>query len=186
MLARLVDNANLVYLVLGLVALGLAVKGWLDRRVKTLVLAVGVVGLMVLFWCMTLIVPTDRKQIQANLWSMAQAVLDQKPDDLTKHLARDFRFKDLDREALGNAVARASRTYKVESINLWEFDVKSQTDDKAEIWFRCVAHGQTGGTFLAICKAHFVKEDDQWKLERAAFFQPVANTDQEIALPIGR
>ena len=183
MLTWLVDNANLVYLVLGAIVLVLGVRWWLSRRVRPLILAVGVIALIVLFWLLTLFVPTDRKQLQANLWAMARAVLDQKPDDLTKHWARDFQFKGMGREELAKAVTL--RGNKVESVNLWEFDVKSLTEDKAEIWFRCVANAQ-GGSFFALCKAHFVKEGDAWKLERIAFFQAVANTDQEIQVPIGR
>lgn len=186
MLAWLVDNANAVYVLLGLIGLGLGVSWWLNRRVRTLIYIAGVAGLAALFWLLTWLVPTDRKQIQANLWAMGRAVLDQKPDDLVKHWAKDFRFQELNREELARAVAATAGKFNVESINLWDFDVKSITDDKAEIWFRCVANGKGGGTFLAICKANFVKEGDAWRLQRARFFQPVANTDQEIALPIAR
>jgi len=185
MLPWFVDNANLIYILFGLIVLGLGVSWWLNRRVRTLVVAAGVVGLIALFWLLTILVPTDRKQIQAGLWAMRQAVLDQKPDDLVKHWDKDFRDQGMNRADLAKAVTAASGKFKVESINLWEFDVKSLEDDKAEIWFRCVANAKDGGTFLAICKANFVKEGEQWKLERAAFFQPVANTDQEIPLPIG-
>jgi len=185
MLDWLVDNANVVYILLGLIVLALAVSWWLNRRVRTLVIAAAVIALMGLFWLLTLVIPTDRKQLQANLWAMRQAVLDRKADDLIKHWAKDFRFQGRGREDLARAVAAAASQFKVDNINLWEFDVKSVEDDKAEIWFRCAANSTDGGKFFAICKANFVKEGEQWKLQRAAFFQPIANTDQEIALPIG-
>jgi hypothetical protein len=176
-----VDNANVVYILLGLIVLALGVSWWLNRRVRTLVIAAAVVAVMGLFWLLTNFIPTDRKQIQANLWAMRQAVLDRKADDLVKHWAKDFSYRGRSRDDL----ARAASQFKVDNINLWEFDVKSLEDDKAEIWFRCVANAKDSGTFLAICKANFVKEGEQWKLQRAAFFQPIANTDQEISLPIG-
>lgn len=185
MLDWFVDNANVVYIVLGLIVLALAVSWWLNRRVRTLVIAAGIIALAAVFWLLTILIPTDRKQIQANLWAMRQAVLDRKADDLIKHWAKDFRFQGRSRDDLARAIAAAASQFKVDNINLWEFDVKSLEDDKAEIWFRCVANAKDGGTFLAICKANFVKEGELWKLQRAAFFQPIANTDQEIALPIG-
>ncbi len=186
MLAWLVDNANFVYVALGLIVLGLGVAWWLNRRVRTLVFIACVIVLGTLFWLLTLVVPTDRKQIQENLWAMRRAVLDRKPDDLTKHWARNLAFQNLSRDDLAKAVTKAAADYKVDDVHFWDFDVKSVTDDKAEIWFRCRATARDGGTFLALCRAAFVKEGDAWNLQRVRFFNPVANTDQEIPLPIGR
>jgi len=186
MLSWLIDNAHVVYFLLGVVLLGLGVSWWLNRRVRTLAYMAGVGVLIALVWLLTVLVPTDRKQIQANLWAMARAILDDRPQDLVKHWSRDFEFQGLSRDLLAEAVAKTAGNNAVESINLWEFDFKSVEADKAEVWFRCVANGRGGGSFFAICHADFVKEGNDWKLRRAAFFQPVANTDQEIRLPIGR
>ncbi len=182
----LVDNANLIYLLLGIVLLGLGVSWWLHRRVRTLFYAAAVVGLIALFWLLTLLIPTDRKQIQDNLWAMSKAVLDNDPDTLAQHWAKDFTFKGLGRKELAQAVTRAAQQFQVESVNLWEFDVKELDETKAKIWFRCVANAKGGEKFMALAKADFVKEGDAWRLARIAFFQPIANTDQEIPLPIGR
>jgi hypothetical protein len=182
MLSWIVDNANVVYVILGVVGLGVAVSWWLNRRVRELGVLLGVIALVVLVWLLTLFVPTDRKQIRDNLWAMAGAVMNQKPDDLVKHWAKDFRFQNLGREELAEAAAKVQIT----GVNLWEFDVKNLTKDKAEIWFRCTAEGKGGQAFFAICRAHFIKEGDHWKLQRIAFYQPVANTDQEIPIPLGR
>lgn len=184
MLAWLVDNAHLVYFVLGVVVLALLVSFWLKRRVRTLFFAFGVAALMALFWLLTLIVMTDRKQITANLWAMARGVIDKKPDDVLRHLARDFEFKGLKRDDLAEAAAATAGNFGVESVNLWEFDWKSVSDTRAEVWFRCVAHGKEGPPFPAIARATFVKEGDAWKLQRIAFHQPVANTNEEITIPL--
>src|SRR5438876_7975863 len=97
MLSWLVDNANVVYIILGLIVLCLGVSWWLNRRVRTLLIAAGFIALIALFWLLTLLVATDRKQIQADLWAMGRAVLDQKPDDLIKHWAKDFRLQGMNR-----------------------------------------------------------------------------------------
>jgi len=184
MLSWLVDHANVVYFVLGAVVLSLLVSFWLKRRIRTLFMALAGLALIVVFWLLTVVVPTDRKQIEANLWAMARAVRDKKPDDLVRHWARDFEFMGRSRAELAKAVTGTADRFHVESINLWEFDWKSITADKAEVWFRCVANGQGGGTFLAIARANFVKEGDAWKLQRIRFFQPLGNTDQEIPIPL--
>ncbi|MCI0684513.1 MAG: hypothetical protein L0Y71_20570 [Gemmataceae bacterium] len=186
MLAWFVDNANIVYIVLGMIVLALGVSWWQNRRVRTLAIIAVVVALGALFWLLTQWIPTDRKQLQANLWAMGTAVLDRKPSDLAKRLSNDFRFQNLSRDEIAQAVTAAAGQFSVDSINLWEFDVKSVTADKAEIWFRCVANSAGGRSFLALCKAHFVKDGDQWLMQDVAFYQPIANTDQKIQLPIGR
>jgi hypothetical protein len=186
MLSWLIDNAGVVYFLLGIVLLGLGVSWWLNRRVRTLAYMLGVAALIGVVWLLTVFVPTDRKRIEASLWAMARAILDDRPDELVKHWSRDFEFQGLKRDALAEIVTETASNQDVESINLWEFDFKKVEADKAEVWFRCVAKGRGGGTFLAICHADFVKEAGDWKLRRAAFFQPVANTDQEIRIPIGR
>jgi uncharacterized membrane protein (Fun14 family) len=179
MLAWLVDHAHVVYFVLGVIVLGLLVSFWLKRRVRTLFFALVGVALIALFWLLTVIVPTDRKQIEANLWEMALAARDKRSSDLVKHLTRDFVFQGRNRDETGKVAVK----HRVDSVNLWEFDWKEVTDTRAEVWFRCVAHGD-GGTFLAICRATFVKEGELWKLQRISFHQPVANTNEEIAIPL--
>lgn len=83
-------------------------------------------------------------------------------------------------------MTRKAADFGVNDIHLWDFDVRNVTDNKAEIWFRCRAGARDGAPFLALCKANFVKEGEAWKLERIRFFNAVANTDQEIPLPVGR
>jgi hypothetical protein len=183
MLAWVVDHAHVIYFVLGVAVLGLLVSWWLNRRVRTLFFVLVVVALIVLFWLLTHIVPTDRKQIESNLWAMERAVRDNKPSDLAKHLASDFTFAGKKRDELAKAATQAADLYEVDSINLWEFDWKSVTDERAEVWFRCAAHGKGGRPFLAICRATFTKEGGQWKLQRISFHQPVANTNEEIPIP---
>src|SRR2546421_4342807 len=126
----IVDNANLVYIVLGIILLGLGVSWWLHRRVKTLVIAGGVIALIGLFWLLTWLIPTDRKQIEANLWEMALAAREGKADGVAKHLAKSFRYGGMNRDEVARAAAASAKNFKVESVNLWEFDVKSLTDDK--------------------------------------------------------
>ena len=67
------------------------------------------IGVIALFWLFTLLMPTDRKQIESNLWAMGRAVLDQKPDDLVKHWSKDFRYDEMSRGDLARAVGLTVR-----------------------------------------------------------------------------
>ena len=84
-------------------------------RVRTLFVIVGVLGLGALFWLLTLWIPTDRKQMQENLWAMGRAVLDRKPQDLSKHLAKDFRFQNLSRDEIAKGGPPRPRAINVDS-----------------------------------------------------------------------
>jgi hypothetical protein len=112
-------------------------------------------------------------------------VLDRKTDDLVKHWAKDFTLQGFNRDDLAKAMTKAAADYQVNDIHLWDFEIKSVTADKGEIWFRCRVSGRDG-MFLALCKCDFIKDGESWKLQRVRFFNAVANTDQEIPLPVGR
>lgn len=183
MLSWLIDNANVVYFLLGMAALVLAVQYWLNRRVKPLFLAAVVIGFMILFWLLTLLVPTDRKRIQDAIHSMRDAILANNSKGLSQLWASDFKFQGLDRDELAKAVAKAGKNFSVTDIGLHDFDVKKVEEKTAEIWFRFVGHGQ-GGRFPGRCKATFVREGVEWRLQSVTFLHPVA--DQEIPLPLGR
>jgi len=185
MLAWVVDNANFVYLILGFVALALGVSWWLHRRVRTLFMLAGVAALIVVFWLITFLTPTDRKQLVANVWSMRRAVLDRKSDELAKHWSKDLTLQNFNRDELARAVTKAAADYQVNDIHIWDLEPKVVTEKTGEISFRCRVTGRDG-VFLALCRIEFTKEDETWQARKIRFFQPIANTDQEIVLPIGR
>jgi uncharacterized membrane protein (Fun14 family) len=155
----LVDNANIVCILLGLIALGFAVAGWQTRRVKFFALALIPVALIGLFWLLTRTVVTDQQQIHNSIDAMAAAVVNQDADALFKRVSKDFRHKGMDRKEMHDRVARAIKLHKVKEAFISEFATSgiSRATGTAKASFRVRVDDQGGGTvFFARCEADFV------------------------------
>jgi uncharacterized membrane protein (Fun14 family) len=182
----LIDNANIVYILLGLVALGFAVAGWQTRRVKFFALALIPVALICLFWLLTRMVITDQQQIHNSIDAMTTAVVNQDADALFKHVSKDIQHRGMDRKEMHDRVARAIRLHKVKEAFISDFTAEaSRATGKAKASFRVRVDDQDGGTvFFARCEADFVLEANEWKLNGVEFFNPVANQDQPMNIPL--
>jgi hypothetical protein len=183
----LIDRASTLYVLLGLVAIGFVVAFWFNRRVKFLGYAAGVVGLIVLVWLLTLLVPTDRKQIESNVRAMADAVVKGNVDDLFKHIADDFRYKGRDRKEIYERTQNAIKLHKISSVNISSFEMEgepSRSTKSAKASFLVTAYAQgLDQPFMFRTKADFVLDGEHWKMKGMAFFKAIGDKDQEIDLP---
>jgi hypothetical protein len=183
----LVDNANIVYILLGLVALGFLVAGWLTRRVKFFALALIPLAVIGLFWLLTRTVVTDRQQIHNSIDAMAAAVVNQDGEALFKHVSKEFLHKGMSRKEMHDRVGRAIKLHKVKQAFISDFTATevSRATGKAKASFRVRVDDQGGEiVFFARCETDFVLEADQWKLKSIDFFNPVANQDQPLDIPL--
>lgn len=183
MFTWLVDNANIVYFVLGVTALGLGVAGFLTGRARYLGWAGGVVGLMLLFWLLTRLYPTDRKQMVANLETMKQGVLDRNADAIFHLVARDFKFQEMDRKELYHAISRTIQHHKVQSIHLWDQQA-SLENGRGEVTFNFRADAEGDLHYLASARAIFVKEESVWKLRELKIYPIGLKMENEIRVPL--
>jgi hypothetical protein len=182
----LVDNANALYVLLGIVAAGMVVGFWFNRRVKFLAYAVGIFTLMGMLWLLTLFVPTDRKHLDSAVKVMAQAVEEGKVDDLFKYISNDFQYKGMTRKELYDKAQLAIRLHKVNEIRISDFRVEelSRTNKTAKTRFRVSAWAAgVEQPYLFITQADFVLEGNQWKLKTMRFYNPLVDQDKEIDLP---
>src|SRR5262249_34980129 len=120
----LVDNANSLYLLLGIIAAALVLAWRFNQRAKFLGYAAGVLVLMGLVWLLTHFVPSDRRQLEMNVNAMAEAVIAGKMDDLFQHISRDFRYKDMTRDMLFGRAKAAVEAYKVRAVKITKFKVE--------------------------------------------------------------
>jgi hypothetical protein len=181
----LVDNALLWYLLLGCVLLAVAAYWWMRRKRQFLIAAGIVTALILLVWLLTRVVVTDRQQIRRNIEEMAQAVADNKPDVIAKHLSRDFDYYGLKTDAVVHHIAAASRAYGVSYVRVWDFDFEylSHAEGRARIAFRARADLGPDIT-MWLCRAEFILEDGQWRMQHFDVYNPVVNTDQPIQIPL--
>jgi hypothetical protein len=187
MLWWVVDHAGLLYFLLGVALLALAAAWWLNRERKYLI-ALGVpAGLLVLVWLLTLVIVTDRQQLRRNIEDMAQAVNDNRPANIVRHLARDFSYQGVTRESAEAAIGNAIRDSGVTFVQVWNFDVEelSRPEGKARIAFLTRADLRGGQATAPLwCRADFVLEDGQWRLKGFNFYNGFVNTDQPIQIPL--
>jgi hypothetical protein len=183
----LFDNANIIYILLGIIALGFITAWWLNKRVKYLAYAGGVVLLVGLFWFLTRLVVTDQQQIQHNVEAMAAAVVARDADALFKHIAADFTYRGNNRKQMYDAVGRAIKLHRVRDAYISDFTPTevSRSAGKARASFRVRVDDDGGNVvFFARCEADFVLEAGQWMLRGVEFFNAVANQDQPIGIPL--
>jgi hypothetical protein len=176
----LADNANYVYILLGLVVLGFLSAGWITRRVKYFALSGIPIVLMVLFWLLTRLVVTDQQQLQTAVDEMANAAIKGDAAGLFKHVSRDFRHKQMTREQLAGFIKNAVATHKITEVKIREFEAEaSRATRSAKVSFRASIFDKDSVLAVVFCIGDFVLEDDQWKL-KAIEFRNAANPDQPM------
>ncbi|MBI2804388.1 MAG: hypothetical protein HYX68_05310 [Planctomycetes bacterium] len=181
----LIDNANSLYILLAIVAAGFVVAWRFDQRVKYLGYAAGVLALLGLFWLVTQFVTTDAKQIKDNVKAMADAVVAGKVDDVFQHVSRDFKYKDLTREALYELVRDAMKAGEVSGIRITKYETLeiSRAKKVATVRFNGnVTSPQIEHAHPFTLQLTFVLEGEQWKLKTLKRYKYFVDTDREIDL----
>ena len=163
MLDWLIDQSNFFYFLLGAAAVVLLAQGWRTSRVVYWAYAAGCVGVIFLIWLLGLFIISDRKQIVLDLDAMAQATQSQNADALFKHISKEFRYGNTNRDELHKLVSAAIGRHKIKDIRLWDQQVK-RTKEGADATFNFRAEREGGGFFAASGSAKFVKEDGRWKM----------------------
>jgi len=163
----LLDNINVVYILLGIAALGLAVAGWVTRRVKFFALAGIPIVLIALVWLLTQFVVSDRQQIERNVQAIAQAAVAKDGHAIVKHLSHDFSYNGLKRDQIAELVNRTIDQWQISAIKVWEFDVVqlSRDEKSAKVNFKMtVSAAAVDRPTVVLCVTEWVLENDQWKM----------------------
>lgn len=186
MLWWIVDHATVFYLLFGLVVLIILARWHFNKRVVYLGYAAGMVGLIFLVWLLSRLIVTDRGQLEHNIRAMAAGVENGKPEEVFRYFAKDFRFADMKKEDFCARAARAIRTWRVQQVHLWDFDVEevNRTKGTARVAFRVRTTFAGGEIHFALCRTQFRLEDDQWRLLGFQLFNPVTDTDQPLHIPL--
>ncbi len=176
------DNANLWYVLFGIVGLGFGAAWWVHRRPKLLIgVAVGV-NIIALIWLLNYFVVTDQRQINLIVREMADAAVDGKAEVFLKHLAKDFEFQGHKRSEVVEKI-KPFKKYQIYDIYISSFEVEELKDNMAKVYFRATVRSRMDERPLMIAfRCLFIKEDGQWKLKEAVRYNPVTN--EKILAPI--
>src|SRR5262245_58555228 len=132
MLWWLVDNANLVFLVLGLVALVLAVRWSLTRRGAYLA-GLGVTfTLIAVVFALTLFVVTDRRRLVQRVEEIARLFNPKDLDRAFDHMTDTIRLEmsgwpkpiTLPKSWVKQAAQRGFRDHNIQGIHVWNIGVE--------------------------------------------------------------
>jgi hypothetical protein len=168
----LVDHAHLWYILFGIVALGFAAGWWVNRKPKYLLGVAAAVALIGLVLLLTLLVVTDKRQLELNVHAMADALVEGKKDVLLKFVTDDFTFKGQTRGAAIDALVREAKAFKVSELQIRHFEAEL-TGQSAEVYVRIlVFHGGGDQPVPVGCRGVFVKQQGQWKLKSGSYKTP--------------
>jgi len=180
MLAWPVDNAFYLYILLLCVAAGFLIAWWQTRErrwAKALGITAGLAGLLFL---LTLVVNTDRKEIERTLRTMARHMDANHVDQVFEHVSDRFSSNlmvggatsTFDKKQLYAAARRAVRNHEVDGVSIKHVSVEMVTDSEALVSFSA-APVLEENTLLFPCEARFVKEaDDRWRMTALQVFHP--------------
>jgi hypothetical protein len=182
MFSWLVDQAVLVYLLLGCGLLASVLAWWLQRRRSLALAALVCASLLLLFWLMTRLVVTDRQQLRQLFDELADAVCHQ-PTAVPSRLAQDFRYGSLTRAEVLRYLNEHLPHYPLREVRIRQmhFVSVSRAAKHAEVEFLAFVFLQTEemGRPWA-CKAVCVYEDGAWRLARLRTFPGLGFSGQEF------
>jgi hypothetical protein len=174
-------------IILALAALALFVAFWTTRRHKY-VAGVGVaLALIVVAYLIARFVPTDRKAIESAIEDMAAGVKNRNPNQIFAHLAKDFRYRSLDKDAFqrrAESHVRGGTVDEVRILSYEKFDIR-RAEKKADVEFQIKPFGSaTGDTLYYLCRARFVLEEDgKWRMQTFDLYNPFVESNRAIDIP---
>jgi hypothetical protein len=183
----LVDDPTLIYMLLGTAAVAFAVLWWKTRKTGYAYGAGTAVALMGALFLLGTWVDTDQKRLRRALEEMAAGVTAHDLDRVFEHISADFQYRGHDKLAFRLKADEAIRARHVESVQVWDFEpiAIDRPRRSASMAFRVKGKGNwsTGKEYYR-CLAEFVLDpDSQWRMRGFKIFNPLVETDQEIAIP---
>jgi hypothetical protein len=168
MLSWVVDNATLVYLILGVAAVAVLLR-WRATRQGAYVIALGVLaGLCALVIILSLVVVTDRQRLLATVEDVARQLNARNFDATFRHFADwvDFEIKPdkarVTREKLQSVAQTMFNRYDVKGVNAFNVGADSVSRPRAVVSFNLGAEHPGG---LAKCSADFVLVGEDWRVQ---------------------
>jgi hypothetical protein len=171
----LFEGRTTVYVVLAALTLLLLALAWQTRKRHWLLGAGAVLALAAVYFLLSLIVETDRKQIEHKLQEMAAGVKDHDPDKVFAHVSEDFRLGGKDKAKFREFAEPHLRGSGDREVVVW--DVRFPPESRSAlrggpgtgvlVEFRITPKGFDGRDGLSYpCDATFVRDPDrQWRLK---------------------
>jgi hypothetical protein len=183
MLGWLVDNAVLLYVLLGFVGVLLLLLWW-QNRTRRHVIALGVVAfLAALVFLLTRLVVSDRQVLLRTITRMADDLEKRRDDDFFHNVSQSFRHNVMDVKSFHEYVRGKLKHYEVKRFHVYKFEVDQLVPrDKAKARFHIQVEGNWEDSPPPMrCEAEFVWENERWCLRGFKLFY--AGLGNEFHLP---
>jgi hypothetical protein len=191
MLYWIVDNIWWPLGLLALAAVVLAFVWWVHRRQELLIALAAVSALIGLLCILSWLVITDTQRIKNALHEIADAVTDNRPDDVIPHLADQFQFFGMNRTLTKSQVRDTIKAgvghYGVEGLSVYNIDVEelSRAAGNAKVTFNLRVFLQSDSSpKIFRCRSQFILEDGKWRMKTLEFSNPFVKTDQPLQLHV--
>jgi len=188
----LIDDPTLVYMLLAIVAIGLAVGWWRTRQLK-LALGAGIAVLLIaVLWLLCFLIPTDAKKIAHALQEMSDGVKSHDVDRIFAHVSEQFQQGPptfggaLDKAAFRQRSEGIIQERGVEEVPIWDIKVEKISRQNRSAQAVCSAKPKgnwTAGAFFIIRSQFVLDADGQWRMRGFEVCNPAVNTNVGIRIP---
>jgi hypothetical protein len=188
----LIDDPTLVYMMLAIVAIGLAV-GWWRTRQRKLALGAGIAVLLIgVVWLLCFLIPTDAKKIAHALQEMSDGVRAHDLDRIFSQVSDQFQQGpptfggSLDKAAFRQRSEGIIQDRSVEEVPIWDIKVEKLSRQERSAQVVCSAKPKgnwTSGAFYIIRSQFVLDADGQWRMKGFEVCNPAVNTREGIRIP---
>lgn len=163
MIDWLLDSAFWIYVFLSLFALGFLLLYRNNRDRGSLIALATIVGAGLLLWILSLFIVTDRQQIERNLHAMVDATLNNKPEELAKHLASDFTCRAYKRDDVIKLAPAKAKEQNLTDVRISALRMEPLADGKMKVTFNATGF-LSGDPVPTQCEAEFVFRSGKWQM----------------------
>ena len=138
-----------------------------------------------LVWWLCSLVMTDRKQIEANMHTLANAALNAQPEKMASFLA-DRKYGGRTRAQIAEEVTHLAKSHGIHNYRISDFQIEKFDKEigRAEATFMLRVDARDGQRPLR-CWATFVFEEGKWCLESFAYaLNPLAGDSEKRPAPM--
>ncbi len=176
----LAEHATNGYFLLAFAAVMLVGVWWIQRQIVYLAGAgVALVALLV-FWLVIRNVPTTAKRIEADLNGLAQALVAKDQEKAFRYVAEEMMYKTKHRDKWYASLEKMIGDYKIDAIEVKQFELKSHDAKEASVHFHLEAHSKGKHIYAVECPWKMTLEGDVWQVQKVSLSKAVLKADKDL------
>ena len=175
-----------VFLVLGVLAVLSLAFWWRSRKRMPLIFFLAFAVLAGVYFLLSVLVVTDRRQLTESVQEMAAGVRDRNLDRSFAQISEDFRFNNLGKNEFRQRADSAVRGFDIRDCEVWDIEIDDFSRDSrnAHVHFDVKIKGNFSQKEFLRCRAEFTLDrDNHWRLRGFQLFNPFVESSTPLQLP---